>query len=64
MRLLRGLRGLCFVDEDDKIVNPLGGKGLGELGLAGNPAAIANVVFQATGKRIRELPITPDKLIA
>lgn len=53
-----------FVDEDDKIVNPLGAKGLGELGLVGIPAAIANAIFHATGKRIRELPITPDKLIA
>lgn len=53
-----------FVDEDDKIVNPLGAKGLGELGLVGIPAAIANAIFHATGKRFRELPITPDKLIA
>lgn len=52
-----------FVPEEDKIVNPLGAKGLGELGLVGIPAAIANAVFHATGKRIRELPITPDKLI-
>jgi xanthine dehydrogenase YagR molybdenum-binding subunit len=52
-----------FVEEDDKIVNPLGVKGMGELGMVGIPAAIANAVFHATGKRIRELPITPDKLI-
>jgi len=37
-------------------------KGVGELGLCGAAAAIANAVFNATGKRIRELPITPDKL--
>jgi len=52
-----------FVEEDDKVVNPLGVKGMGELGMVGIPAAIANAVFHATGKRIRELPITPDKLL-
>ena len=52
-----------FVPEEDKIVNPLGAKGLGELGLVGVPAAIANAIFHATGKRFRELPITPDKFI-
>ena len=52
-----------FVEEDDKIVNPLGVKGMGELGMVGVPAAIANAVFHATGKRVRDLPITPDKLI-
>ncbi|MFZ1702111.1 MAG: xanthine dehydrogenase family protein molybdopterin-binding subunit [Pyrinomonadaceae bacterium] len=53
-----------FVEEDDKIVNPLGAKGLGELGLVGIPAAITNAIFHATGKRFRELPITPDRLSA
>jgi xanthine dehydrogenase YagR molybdenum-binding subunit len=52
-----------FVEEDDKIVNPLGVKGMGELGMVGIPAAIANAIFHATGKRIRDLPITPDKLL-
>jgi xanthine dehydrogenase YagR molybdenum-binding subunit len=52
-----------FVEEDDKIANPLGVKGMGELGMVGVPAAIANAVFHATGKRIRELPITPAKLM-
>jgi xanthine dehydrogenase YagR molybdenum-binding subunit len=52
-----------FVEEDDKIVNPLGVKGMGELGMVGIPAAIANAVFHATGRRIRELPITLDKLL-
>ena len=52
-----------FVEEEDKIVNPLGVKGMGELGMVGIPAAIANAVFHATGKRIRDLPITPDKLL-
>jgi xanthine dehydrogenase YagR molybdenum-binding subunit len=54
---------MIFAEEDDKIVNPLGVKGMGELGLVGMPAAIANAVFHATGKRFRSLPITPDKLL-
>jgi xanthine dehydrogenase YagR molybdenum-binding subunit len=53
----------AFVEEEDKIVNPLGVKGMGELCQVGIPAAIANAIFHATGKRIRHLPITPDKLI-
>lgn len=52
-----------FVEEDDTVVNPLGVKGMGELGMVGIPAAIANAVYHATGKRIRDLPITPDKLV-
>lgn len=52
-----------FIHEEDKIVNPLGAKGLGELGMVGVPAAIANAIYHATGKRVRDLPITPDKLI-
>lgn len=51
-----------FIEEEDKIVNPLGIKGMGELCMVGIPAAIANAIFHATGKRIRDLPITPDKL--
>ncbi|HYE71472.1 MAG TPA: xanthine dehydrogenase family protein molybdopterin-binding subunit, partial [Aquabacterium sp.] len=42
-----------FVEEEDKVVNPLGVKGMGELGMVGIPAAIANAVFHATGKRVR-----------
>jgi xanthine dehydrogenase YagR molybdenum-binding subunit len=52
-----------FVEEDDMIINPLGVKGMGELGMVGIPAAIANAVFHATGRRVRELPITPEKLL-
>lgn len=52
-----------FVEEDDPHIGPLGAKGVGELGIVGVSAAIANAVFHATGKRIRELPITPDKLL-
>ncbi len=52
-----------FVEEIDTIVNPLGVKGLGELGMVGVPAAIANAIYHATGKRMRNLPITPDKIL-
>ncbi len=52
-----------FVDEVDELASPIGGKGIGELGATGVAAAVANAVFHATGKRIRELPITPDKLV-
>jgi xanthine dehydrogenase YagR molybdenum-binding subunit len=54
---------VIFVEENDSIVNPLGVKGLGEIGIVGVAAAIANAVFHATGKRIRDLPITLDKLL-
>src|SRR5262249_34183168 len=53
---------VIFVDEPDDIINPLGTKGLGEIGIVGVAAAIANAVYHATGKRIRDLPITLDKL--
>jgi xanthine dehydrogenase YagR molybdenum-binding subunit len=53
---------VIFVEEHDKF-NPLGAKGLGEIGIVGVAAAIANAVFHATGKRVRELPITFDKLL-
>lgn len=55
---------VIFVDEQDDIVNPLGIKGLGEIGIVGVSAAIANAVYHATGKRVRDLPITLDKLIS
>ena len=54
---------VLFVNKPDPIVNPIGSKGIGEVTMVGFPAAVANAVFHATGKRIRELPITPDKLI-
>lgn len=53
-----------WVEEKDDHINPLGAKGVGEIGITGAAAAVANAVFHATGKRIRDLPITPDKLIA
>ncbi len=52
-----------FVNKPDPIVSPIGSKGLGEVSMVGFPAAVANAVYHATGKRVRELPITPDKLI-
>lgn len=54
---------VIFVEEHDPIVNPLGVKGVGEIGLVGVAAAIANAVYHATGRRVRKLPITLDKLL-
>lgn len=51
-----------WVEEDDPHVSPIGAKGIGEIGITGAAAAIANAIYHATGKRIRETPITPDKL--
>ena len=52
------------MEEHDPYVNPLGVKGIGEIGTIGSAAAIANAVYHATGKRIRDLPITPEKLLS
>ena len=54
---------VAFVNKPDFHVNALGTKGIGEIATIGVAPAIANAVFNATGKRIRELPITPDKLV-
>ncbi|MCJ8165044.1 xanthine dehydrogenase family protein molybdopterin-binding subunit [Pontibacter sp. E15-1] len=54
---------VIFVEEHDEIVNPIGAKGLGEIGIAGVAGAIANAVYHATGKRVRNLPITLDKVM-
>jgi xanthine dehydrogenase YagR molybdenum-binding subunit len=53
---------VIFVDEPDSTINPMGIKGVGEIGIVGVAAAIANAVYHATGKRVRDLPITLDKL--
>jgi xanthine dehydrogenase YagR molybdenum-binding subunit len=52
-----------WLDEADHHVNPMGSKGLGEVGVVGTAAAIANAVYHATGVRVRDLPITLDKLL-
>ena len=54
---------VIFVDEKDDEINPLGVKGVGEIGIVGTAAAIANAIYHATGKRVRDLPITIDKLM-
>jgi xanthine dehydrogenase YagR molybdenum-binding subunit len=54
---------VIFVDETDEKVSPLGVKGLGEIGIVGTAAAVANAIFNATGRRVRDFPITLDKLI-
>jgi xanthine dehydrogenase YagR molybdenum-binding subunit len=54
---------VIFVNEKDDEINPLGVKGVGEIGIVGTAAAIANAVYHATGKRVRDLPITIDKLL-
>ncbi len=52
-----------FINEPDPHMPDLGARGIGEIGIVGVPAAVANAIFHATGRRVRDLPITPDKLI-
>jgi xanthine dehydrogenase YagR molybdenum-binding subunit len=54
---------VIFVEEDDRIVSRIGAKGVGEIGLVGVSAAISNAIFHATGRRIRDTPMTPDKVM-
>ena len=54
---------ILIVPEEDRHVNPIGVKGVGEIGIVGVAPAIANAVFHATGKRVRDLPITIEKLM-
>ena len=54
---------VIFIDKPDPITNPMGTKGMGEVSLIGFAGAIANAVYNATGKRVRDLPLTPDKLV-
>ncbi len=58
-----GTIDVTWIDEEDPHVNPMGAKGIGEIGIVGTAAAIANAVYHATGIRIRDLPITLDKLL-
>lgn len=53
-----------WIDEDDAHLNPMGSKGIGEIGIVGTAAAIGNAVHHATGVRCRELPLTPDRILA
>ncbi len=55
---------VILIPEEDREVNPLGVKGIGEIGIVGGAAAVANAVFHATGKRVRDLPIMMEKLLA
>jgi xanthine dehydrogenase YagR molybdenum-binding subunit len=52
-----------WIDEHDPHLNAMGAKGIGEIGIVGTAAAIGNAVYHATGRRIRDLPITPAKLL-
>lgn len=54
---------VLFVNKPDPVLNPMGSKGMGEVGIVGFAAAVCNAIFHATGKRIRQIPVTPDKLI-
>src|SRR6266852_2336781 len=54
---------VAWIEEEDPHVNPMGTKGIGEIGIVGTAAAIANAVYHATGIRVRDLPITLDKLL-
>jgi xanthine dehydrogenase YagR molybdenum-binding subunit len=51
------------VDEDDRVVNAIGAKAVGEIGIVGMPAAIANAVFHATGVRVRKTPILIEDVL-
>ncbi|GAA5082737.1 xanthine dehydrogenase YagR molybdenum-binding subunit [Thermocatellispora tengchongensis] len=53
-----------WIDEEDPYLNPMGSKGIGEIGIVGTAAAIANAVYHATGRRVRDLPITPARLLS
>jgi xanthine dehydrogenase YagR molybdenum-binding subunit len=54
---------VTFIDKPDLIFNTVGARGVGEIGITGLPAAIANAIYNATGKRIRDFPITPEKIL-
>ena len=55
---------VIFLDENDPMSSPMKAKGVGELGLCGVGAAVANAIYNATGIRVRDYPVTLDKLIA
>jgi xanthine dehydrogenase YagR molybdenum-binding subunit len=52
-----------FIGKSDTVISPIGARGIGEIGITGITAAINNAIYHATGKRVRDLPVTPDKLL-
>jgi xanthine dehydrogenase YagR molybdenum-binding subunit len=52
-----------WLEEDDPHLNPMGSKGIGEIGIVGTAAAVGNAVYNATGVRFRELPLRPDRIL-
>ena len=52
-----------WLDEEDPYSNPMGSRGIGEIGIVGSPSAVVNAVYNATGIRVRDVPVTPDKLL-
>ncbi|MCD4536577.1 xanthine dehydrogenase family protein molybdopterin-binding subunit [Nocardioides sp. cx-169] len=59
---VRGIEAV-WLDEEDPHVNPMGSRGIGEIGIVGSPAAVANATYHATGVRVRSIPITPDRFV-
>ena len=55
---------VAVIDKPDMKFSPQGARGIGEIGITGIAGAIANAIYNATGKRVRDFPITPDKLIS
>jgi xanthine dehydrogenase YagR molybdenum-binding subunit len=53
-----------WLDESDPEMNPMGSRGIGEIGIVGSAAAVANAAHHATGVRVRDLPITPDRFVS
>jgi xanthine dehydrogenase YagR molybdenum-binding subunit len=59
-----GVLDASVIGVPDLKFNPVGSRGIGEIGITGTAAAVANAIYNATGKRVRQYPITPDKLLA
>ena len=59
-----GVIDVTVIDTPDTKFNPQGARGIGEIGITGIAGAIANAIYNATGKRVRDFPITPDKIMA
>lgn len=55
---------VAFINKPDTIISPIGARGIGEIGITGITAAVTNAIYNATGKRVRDLPATPDKLMS